>query len=216
MRVSIVHPNATPFMQAIAAARAAEPARTGLHLSTIVGDIVARTMPGRDDGAIDEATGWLFQEIGNTWENIVAADLGARYSRFAKPRPRVYRGIICSPDGDDGTTIHEIKARWGSCREFIEVDGEAPDFRTPLTGELTGESATFVKYKLQLLFYMRAFGRSRGQLHSIFLAGDFRPPFPRPATIRLRPTPDELDTVEEQIVGHAIDMGWLSRKDAQR
>lgn len=214
MRVSVVHPNSTPFMQMIREARSQEQARTGLHLSSIVADIVARTMPKQGDG-IDEATGWLFQELGNTWENLVAWDLTRRYSRFHKPTPRTYRGIICSPDGDDGSTIHEIKARWGSSHAFIELDDEVPTLLEPLTGELTAESATFTKYKMQTLFYMRAFGRERGQLHTVFMAGNFRPPFPRPCTLRLRPTAEELDTNEDQIIQHAIDMGVLSRKEAR-
>lgn len=205
-------------MRAIRAQRAAEAARTGLHLSSIVKDIVERMYPPNREG-IDERTGLAFQEIGNGLEAIVATQLQGQFGyRWVKPEPRTYRGIICSPDGDDTTmqVIHEIKVRWASCREFVEIDGETPTLQDPVAGELTRESPTFVQYKLQTLFYMRAWGYDRGALHTLFVAGDYRPPFPRPVTVRLYPTEEDLDTNEDLIVQHAIDMGQLSRKEAHR
>lgn len=211
MRVEIYHPDRSAIIRAIRRTRAAEAERTGLHLSTIVNDIAATTMTKPDRDGIDDRTGLSFQETGNVIEDLIATGLRERDRSWVKPEPVTYRGITCSPDGysDSLQLIDEIKVRWGSCRGFIEVDGFEPDLQEPHRGFITGESETFVKYKMQLLFYMQVWGVARGRLHVLFLNGDWRPPFPKPVTIGLRPSLGELYTNEQQIVQHAKDRGWL-------
>lgn len=211
MRVEIYHPDRSAIIRAIRRRRAAEAERTGLHLSTIVNDIVASTMTKPDRSGIDERTGLSFQEVGNVIEDLIATGFMQRDPSWVKPEPIIYQGITCSPDGysERQLLIDEIKVRWGSCRGFIELDDAEPDLHEPRTGELTGESETFVKYKMQLLFYMWAWGVSRGRLHVLFLNGDWRPPFPKPVTLCLRPTTAELKENAAHIIQHAIDRRWL-------
>lgn len=210
MRIDIASPNDTFLIRAIRYQRAQEQARTGVHCSTIVNDIADR-MIKRDKDGIDEVTGLAFQEIGNTLEDIVAEGLIRRYSTWLKPIPRVYKRVTCSPDGwsPPAQCIDEIKARWGSCQAFIELD-DAPvsDFEAAI-GELTGESAYFTKYKMQTLFYMQPWEAERCRIHILFLNGTFRPPFPKPVMLRMRPTRKERADNEEMILQHGHDMGLL-------
>jgi hypothetical protein len=215
MRIEIDARDQTFFIQAVQAARAREAARTGVHCSTIVNDIAAKTLDTRDHSGIDPLTGLAFQEIGNVIEDIVADGLVARYPGWVKPASFKHRGIWCSPDGESerSQTIDEVKARWGHCREFLELDGAPVSEFEAAIGELTGESGVFTKYKLQVLFYTAARGFIRSRLHILFLNGTFRPPFPKPVTLRMRPTRAELADNEELIIQHARDIGLLTRRD---
>lgn len=212
MRVEILAPSRSVIGRALIRERMVEPTRQGLHLSTIVNDIAASMEPSRVPFEAYDTTALSFQAIGVMIEDVVAGELRRR-ARWSKPVPRTYRGIICSPDGvresDEATIVDEIKVRWGSCREFIGVDGVYTAFETYEVGELTAESATFIKYRMQLLFYMSAWDATDGELHILFLNGTFRPPFPKPVTIRLFPTRQELHDNADLIVQHARDRGWL-------
>lgn len=209
MRIRIEPRENTLILRAIRAQREQEAERApGLHCSTIVNDIANRISPPDRDG-IDEATGLTFQEIGNAVEDVCASALAARFPGWEKPEPRRYRGIWCSPDGDSPRIgiIDEVKAKWAHCREFMDVDGQVVRFEDGQGqwGELTRESAAFQKYRMQVLFYMAAWGYEVGRLHVLFLTGTGRPPFPLPTTIWLRPTPEEIEENADMIVQHAED-----------
>ncbi len=182
------------LMAAVRKARAAQAARTGLHCSTIVNDMARLVDPKKYEKDFADKTRLAFQEVGNTLEDILAAEL-ARRQGWRKPEPQTYRGIICSPDGwqPRTRTIDEMKATWVTERDFLT-------------------SMKFQIYKWQILMYMLAWGADRARLHVLFIAGTYRPPFPNARTFVLKPTPRDLRENYATLRQHAIDQGWLSRK----
>lgn len=228
MKATILPRQQSVLLQMIQEYRRREAARTGLHCSTIIHDIAKVSLPSLfSESDIDEATGLSFQEIGNVIEDIVADGLCRRFPGWSKPPPVIYRGVWCSPDGwsPRASTIDEVKVLWKS-----EVSKSEGRFLTldccnvgrpklePGSGVVVEESAKFVIYKMQILFYMAAKrwqerirhrDTIRGRLHALFVNGNYQPPFPDPITIVLRPTDDEIDANEEMIIQHAEDRGWL-------
>lgn len=181
--------------------RAEEAARTGLHVSSIIDDMMGYMDSTRDRSreAIDEVTGLAFQELGNALEDIMAEGLGRRIPGWTKPAPRTYRGITGSPDGYSprARAIDEIKCCWKkSGKEFIELDSR---------GNVLSEGVKFTGYVMQVLFYMKLWDAVRGRLHVLFVAGNYKPPFPEPRTFLLKPTQREIDDNFSRIYQHALD-----------
>src|SRR5688572_18811115 len=73
-------------------------------------------------GRMDESSSIGYQEIGNTFEDVLARVFLALIGRWNKPAPRTHHGIICSPDGVSplSQTIDEMKATWKSSRDFAQ------------------------------------------------------------------------------------------------
>lgn len=217
MRCTIDARERSILIQAIRSVRDKEPARTGVHLSTIVNDMI-RSQETKTRPEMDEATMLTFQEVGNVVEDIIAAGLAARYPGWTKPRPKTYRGIICSPDGwsPRAFCIDECKAVWKSeCSKsegpFVTLD--TMDLRATRleegSGTIVAESAKFTGYKIQTLGYMKAWGATRARLTVLFMNGNYNPPFPDPVTFLLRPSQQELDDNWNLIEQHGRDMGLL-------
>ena len=221
MRVTIEPRDRSLFVQAIRATRAAERARTGLHCSTVVHDIAVANGIIKPSTDIDESTGLSFQELGNVIEDVVASALMARFPGWSKPAEIEYRGIKCNLDGWSPRVkcVDEVKACWKSENSrddgpFVLLDGADPNapLLEPGTGEVVQESPKFVLYKMQVLFYMAAAADVWGEctwsrLHVLFVNGNYRPPFPDPVTLRLRPTMREVDANRDLILGHVQDRG---------
>jgi hypothetical protein len=195
--------------------RRAEAARTGLHVSAIINDMLdfMDSSRERSHAAIDEETSLAFQEIGNVLEDVVAVGLVGRIPGWRKPRPRSYMGITGSPDGYSprAACIDEIKVCWKSEKDFVETEnGLTLDGRIA-KGRVTAESLKFTGYVMQILFYMKLWEAVRGRLHVLFVAGSYRPPFPKPRTFLLKPTQREIDGNFDRIYQHARDVRKFRR-----
>lgn len=224
MRAIIEPRESSMFLQAIRQLRLKEVARTGIHCSTVVDDIVRRmdAAQAARNTTIDQATGWTFQELGNVIESMIARECLAYFPGWTKPAPRTHRGIVCSPDGwsPRAKRIDEIKACWKSenNREdgpFVDLDGmlcHPNDLLPQCAGEVLVETPKFTGYKIRTLFYMAAWKADRAALHILFMNGNYHPPFPDPVTIQLRPTPREVTTNEEMVLDHASDMKLFKRR----
>lgn len=210
MHVSELSPHGGLLVQILRAQRAKESARTGLHVSSIVHDILLCTNPkkyGRERTRDNEHVAFTYQEFGNVLEDLLACQLARRLGLWTKPEPRVYRGIWGSPDGwhDRTKTIDEIKATWVSETDFLTVDDR---------GHVTDESEKFMAYRLQFLFYALAFGARRVRLHVLFINGKYPRgggPIPNARTFTFRFTRQELERNFQQLAIHARDRkldGW--------
>lgn len=158
----------------------------------------------RSREAIDEVTGLAFQELGNALESVIAPQL-ALIPGWSKPTPRTYRGITGSPDGYSprARAIDEVKLCWKkSGNDFLELDGR---------GHVLSESVKFTGYVMQILFYMKLWDAVRGRLHMLFVAGNYKPPFPEPRVFLLKPTPQQIDDNFERIYQHARDVRKFRR-----
>lgn len=182
--------------------RKAEAPRTGLHVSTIVQDLLRTSDPKTYAQDFNPNTMLAFQEIGNALEDVVARQLHRR-GGWVKPEPGEYQGVHFSPDGWQARsrTVDEIKVCWKSERGFIAADGCDLD--------VLRSSLKLQGYLWQLLFYMRALRARRGRLHVLFVAGNYRPPFPVARTYTFVPTQEELEANEELLLQHARDRHWL-------
>lgn len=199
--------------EAVREQRRQEEARTGLHCSTIVNDILHTMDPARYGREFEEHERFGYQEFGNVLEDIVAAGLARRHASWQKPEPRVFRGIWGSPDGfcrSPMRTIDEIKAAWMSERDFLTIgpDHEAED-----------ESLKFLGYCMQALFYALAWDATRIRLHVFFVNGAYPKgkPAPHPRTFVLRPTERDKEANYERLRQHAIDArldGWKGLRAA--
>lgn len=195
------------LMAAIRRQRAAEAARTGLHVSTICDDIYKTIDPKRFSAEIPETSRLLFQELGNAVEEIIAAELTRTYRDFEKPAPRQdSRGIWGSPDGwtPRSRTIHEIKLAWISETDFVTVDR---------SGRVVAESDKFFRFRLQAMKYGSPdmWDARRIKLHVVFVNGKYPrgAPFPNAREFTLVPTAEDYETVNNQLWTHAEDRQWL-------
>lgn len=178
--------------EALARARASDPPRTGVHVGTVVSDMM-QAMPGaRTPSVVEDKTRHAWYEVGNVVEDIIAAGLRERIKGWTKPLPRTVRGLIGSPDGHSpaSRTIDEIKATWKSERGFLD-------------------SLKFLGYVLQSVTYAEMFEAERVRLHVLFINGTYTPPFPNPRTFVLRFTKAERRERFDQVRQHAVDRGWL-------
>lgn len=173
----------------------------GLHFSTIVNDYVDTVFPmSYPDIPADQR--FALYELGDVLEELIADELRRRNPSWVKPMPRQFEGIWCSPDGDSGTTLDEMKSTRISSGKVLRA----------ANGIVSGveEHKKLLKHVLQLKGYMHVWGRERGRLHELFLNGDWKPPFPKPRSFVLRPeTPHECRQTWEQMRSHAEDRGWL-------
>lgn len=184
--------------------RAAEAPRTGLHVSTIIQDLLRTSDPKTYAQDFAPNTSLAFQEIGNALEDVVARQLRRRIQGWHKPEPGLHRGVHFSPDGwrPHSHTVDEIKVCWKSERGFLACDSEG-------RLDLLGSSLKLQGYLWQLLFYMHALRARRGCLHVLFVAGNYRPPFPLAHTYTFVPTQEELKANERLLLQHAKDRGML-------
>lgn len=169
-----------------------EQARVGLHCGSICDDYIKTLYPEKYRGVFTTAQMLLFQTLGVTLEDMLAREL-RRVLGWEKPAPRQdEHGIWCSPDGWNERTrcIDEVKLTWVSSREFLS-------------------SPKFMRYVLQILKYMREWEAERARLHVVWVAGNYRPPFPDAATFVLKPTRDEREDNHSKLVQHAKDREWL-------
>lgn len=176
------------------ARRRQEEARTGLHVSTIVNDWLTCLDPKRYGKEIAHVHRDSYWEIGNALEDVLAESLRQRISGWKKPIPQIYRGVEGSPDGwrPMSRSIDEIKATWVSERDFLT-------------------SLKFLGYLRQAMMYAEMWGALRISLHILFINGNWRPPMPKPRTLRLSFTPRVRFDSFEAMVQHAIDRrlpGW--------
>lgn len=215
----------TLFIRAIKAQREAEALRTGLHCSSIINDIVQANDPDlAKRKPMSERLAWSFQEMGNVIEDVLADVFAARFPGWEKPAPRIYEGVTCSPDGWAPRTkcIEEVKATWKGTKEFAGLrgsDGIARPFEQVV--ELVSEGETFGTFELeemspklhgylmQTMYYMVPWKAVRARLHIFFINGNYRPPFPEPVTLNLRPTEEEVQRNYQMIIRHARDRGML-------
>ncbi len=184
--------------------RQLEAPRTGLHVSTIIQDLLRTSDPKTYAQEFDPNTSLAFQEIGNALEDVVARELRRRVPGWVKPEPGIYHGVHFSPDGWRHRTraVDEIKCCWKSERDFIALHGDG-------TVDVLRSSLKLQGYLWQLLFYMRALRARRGHLHVLFVAGNYRPPFPIAHTYTFVPTQDELIANERLLLQHAKDRRML-------
>lgn len=186
--------------KAVARQRAAEVARTGLHCSTIVNDILHRMDPARYERETSDAARYAYQETGNAVEDIIAAELARRLTQWEKPEPRTFRGIIGSPDGWLKATraIHEIKATWVNEKKFFDGIGDDGTF------EMLDVSLKLYGYLLQALFYGLAWDAQRIYFHVLFITGQFGVPSTRTFVIKF--TRQELEANYQRLAQHAVDV----------
>ena len=188
------------LVRAIAAQRAKEAARTGLHVSAIVNDIAKSLYPKKYGSLMAEDTMYGTQEAGNVFEDICADQLRRRDTYWAKPDPRTHHGIIGSPDGYSARAraIDEIKMTWVSEQGFVTTNS---------AGDIVEESFKFLVYKWQFLFYADAWDAHRIRLHVLFVRG--KKYLAQPRTFILKPTLAEKAANTKYLVQHAKDRGWL-------
>lgn len=192
MRIYELSPDGGSFARAMQRHRRAEARRTGLHVSTVVGDMLRQLDPRRYATELAEQTAHSFWAIGDAVETIIARELRRQYADFEKPEPGIYRGLSYSPDGwlPRSRTIVEMKACWTSERDFLQ-------------------SLKFQGYLFQALFYAEADAARRIVLSVLFVNGNYTPPFPHPREFTIVPTKAEKETNADTIVQHAEDLGWL-------
>lgn len=190
-------------MKALVAARRAEAPRTGVHVSTIIRDILETMWPSKYGKGLPEQELLALFEFGNAFEDLLADYLVKRRG-WLKPEPVEHRGIIGSPDGWEVSkrAVHEIKSCWVSERGFVEI-GKG--------GKLVDYSDKLQSYLWQSLFYADAMQAERIYLHVFFVAGDYRrgPPFPKSHTYIIRFDQSDLDANTNLLVQHGRDMGIL-------
>lgn len=208
MRVIELNHTGGDIARTIQRQRRREAARTGLHVSTIIQDILRTLAPRKYNRATAAETMFAYQEFGSVFEDLLARQLARRLRLWVKPDPRTYRGIIGSPDGWDQRTrtLDEIKATWVSETDFFTADAR---------GHIVEESEKFMAYRLQFLFYALAFRARRVKLHVLFINGKYPRgggPIPSLRTFIFRFSQRELDENYRQLAVHAVDRGWLHRK----
>jgi hypothetical protein len=219
VRVSIESGDRSQFARAVRSVRATEPARTGLHLSTIIHDIQQRHERAARRTPIPDSTMLVFQQLGNVIEDVIADAMMARFPGWVKPEPRQSpEGIWCSPDGYSPriNCIDEVKATWKSYKDFLTVrslHGNRFALQDVLgSGDsytLADESEKCFYYRLQVLAYCHVWGATRCRLHVCFLNGSYQPPFPMPITFVLKPEPGEIEAMWNLLVNHAKDRNLL-------
>jgi hypothetical protein len=202
----LVDPATSPLASAIRATRQAQDARrpSGLHLSTICDDYHKALYPAKYRG-LSEAASVGYQEIGNTFEDLLGAIFARKFRTWYKPKSKRVEGIWGQPDGANPRTrtIGETKAAWASAHEFLRTDDG---------GEIVHRSPKFQRYEMQILGYLYMWGWTRAQLDVWFVNGDWRPPMPQwPKTYILRYSKRETRENWRKLRQHACDRGWLKQ-----
>lgn len=176
---------------------AAETPRSGLHVSTIVNDMLVTIEPRRYARKFNDNTKHLYWEVGNLLEDALAGYLLARIPGWVKPAPRSKHGLIGSPDGWSPRIrcIDEIKCTWVSEKDFVSID--------PDSHRVTAESVKWFGYLLQLLWYMYVWDAVRGRLHVLFINGRFGVPTARTWIIKADDTTKRANA--DRILQHARD-----------
>lgn len=202
----LIDPASSPLTLGIHALRhrhdRARRAVTGLHVSQVCDDWHKTLYPAKYRGLSPEAS-LAYQEIGNTFEDLIAEVFRHRFSTWEKPAPRRLDGMVGSPDGAHRKTetIGETKACWASSRKFLDVDR---------FNRIISASPKFRRYEMQILCYLKIWGWRRAKLDVWFVNGDWKPPTPRyPMTIILRYSQAEIDENWRRVKQHAIDRHWL-------
>lgn len=201
--------------RAIAAIRAHEAARKGLHASTIIDGMLRAINPRQYSIEFSDDQKFGYQEIGNVVEDFLADWLRHRVAGWHKPAPRVHRGITGSPDGwsPRSRAIHEIKACWKSEKLFDAVMQHRTSRRVdPI--DLVRENLKLFAYVIQVLTYAEMWDAERGYLHILFINGNYKPPAPRSRTFTLAFTKRERRENFDRLAQFAIDQQWLTEKEA--
>lgn len=188
------------LVKAIKRARALEAARTGLHLSTVLDDLVNTAYPPRKN-TLSDGTTLPLQEFGNSLEAMVANEL-VRIVGWHKPVPRTKDGVTCSPDGVSisSGTLDEMKATWAQPTGIDDLSLDA----------FLHDTAKGYKYELQTDCYAFVWGLTRIRLHILFVRGvRGGAPLPTPVTIIRRRTPAQLRQTWKQMLQHARDRKFL-------
>lgn len=200
MRVTELDVEGGYLYRAVVQQRAKEQARTGLHCSTIINDMLQTMDPKRYGREISQQGRIGYQEFGNVLEDVIALRLRRRVRGWGKPEPRHVRGIWGSPDGYSvaSRTIDEIKATWISEADFVTTDAR---------GTVIEESLKFSSYMWQAVFYALAWEAVRIRLHVLFVNGAYPrgAPIPSPRTFIIRCSDQEKEANYQRLRQHAID-----------
>lgn len=176
-----------------------EAARTGLHVSTIINDMMAMMYPKKyiadgEPGAISDTQRVTLWEFGNAYEDVISESLQRRIRvGWEKPAPRKHGGVWFSPDGwcKRSRTLDEIKATWVSRRDFLD-------------------SPKFLSYLYQGLSYAHVWRAVRIRYHILFVVADYKAgsPLPIPISVTVRwPEIDVPREIHDTIQQHADDRG---------
>jgi len=172
---------------ALAKARAADPPRRGVHVGTVVQDMLRAMEPKKYQSEMADATKHTIWELGNSVEDMLASQMVLRWPGWEKPQPRVVRGLTGSPDGYSkrSRTIDEIKATWKSQARFLET-------------------LKWHGYVMQALTYAYMWEAVRLRVSVVFMS------YPQPPhTYVVRFSRAEARQQFEQVRQHAVDVGWL-------
>lgn len=208
----IVNPASSPLTAAILKFRREQDRcrPTGLHISTICDDYCKAIYPAKYKGLNEEAAA-IYQEIGNTFEDLLGLVSASRFRNVRKPKPKFYRGLILSPDGENTLTrtIDETKVSWVSSKNFVTVD----EYNTIIRPT----SPKFFRYEKQIMAYLKAWGWTRARLHVWFIVGNWAPPVPHyPFTYILRYTQREIDDNWFLLMQHARDRRMMTKQEFRR
>lgn len=170
----------------------------GLHVTQIIGDIMARIDPARYGGGLDAADSENFQEAGFLWESILTDALLTKIA-FSTTRLRPGElqkdGIVGSPDAvavdDDILTIEEYKCTWKSSRDFDLFDKR------------------FLYWLLQIRAYCYLADTSYARLFVFHINGDYKRFVPSVQAYQLTFTGVELRENWTMLVNTARARGWL-------
>lgn len=166
---------------------------SGLHLSTIYGDI-ERTLDPSLSQMTEQELAW-YRNGGFLWERVWGMAMAEDMRRGDVIRPgEVYKdGIIGSPDNIDLRTMRvvETKATWKSVRKFDSLE------------------KWFWTWLVQIKGYCTLTGTMEAELYAIFMNGDYRGSGPMPRACRFEFTAWELSENWEMIKKHARKRGWM-------
>lgn len=160
----------------------------GLHLSTIIQDILRDLDPRRYGGDFD----WNRVESGTTFERVLERELMARNPNLVRPGEFHLNGIACSPDGWDpiDRVVEEYKWTWKSSRYPITDD-------------------RFWPWAVQIKGYCHVVGTTRARLRVFFVNGDYSNFTPELRSWLLTFTEQELRDNWLMVLNHARHKGLL-------
>lgn len=187
MRVLELERGGGLIAEALARARASDPPRTGVHVGTVVSDMLRFLDPKAYGREMGDATKHAMWEQGNIVEDLIAEQLVRRIPRWVKPAPRTLHGLTGSPDGWSARskTIDEIKATWKGQTDFLST-------------------LKWQGYVMQALTYGYMWGAVRLRISVMPMA------FPQPPrTFIVRFSRREAQNQFDQVRQHAVDRRWL-------
>jgi hypothetical protein len=170
---------------------------SGLHLSQIIRDIENTLKPRTSEWCTEEELAF-FAAGGFMWErcfSLVHRDM-VEGGELVRPGEFTLDGITGSPDllriTNKEVVLIETKCTWRSVRQWESLE------------------KNFWNWLCQVKSYCRMVGTEVSEIHSFFVAGDWRPPVPCVRSIRLEFKERELEENWKMIVRHAHNRGWLA------